>query len=293
MLALTGLAFFGFVSHLRAGRVLLTPWLVIFIVALASAAVVYYSPGNAIRAADFPLRHDLGRSLAGSLSVGLKILWLWLSSPLLLVWSLLVPFAVSRLMSETGRRFTVSKTLLAALLCCTLVMPLLMQFPAWWSMGGWPPPRTVDAIYFLFLVGWTLSLGALTVYYMGKRKQNLLRLPYHPATAVALLLLSGVFTAVVLESKPYQRARTDLLQLARPYNDYLSARYAQIEQAKAAGQYYLAVADYPQALPRTIFFNDIMQDPADWRNVCYAGYFGLEKIKIIRKKSRKNAAGNE
>jgi hypothetical protein len=293
MLALTGLAFFGFVIHLRAGRGLLTPWLLIFIVTLTCAAVVFCSPGNTIRAADFPLRHDLGRSLAGSLSVGLKIMWLWVSNPLLLVSSLIAPFAVSRLMSASGRKFIVTKTRLAVMLFATLVMPLILQFPAWWSMGGWPPPRTVDAIYFLFLVGWYLTVGAFTVYYLERRKQHPLLQPFHPVTAAALLLLSGVFTAVALESKAYQLARTDLLQLARPYHDYLTARYAQIEQAKAAGQHYLAVADYPQAMPRTIFFNDIMQDPADWRNACYADYFGLEKIKIIRKKSRKNAAGNE
>jgi len=168
----------------------------------------------------------------------------------------------------------------------TFVMPVVLQFPAWWSMGGWPPARTVDAIYFLFLVSWYLTIGAFTLRYLQKNKWSPLKQPYHPVSAVVLLLLTGVFTAVILQSKAYQLAKTDLFLLARPYHEYLNARYQQIEQAKAAGQHYLAVADYQQELPRTIFFNDIMRDPDHWRNVCYADYFGLERIKIQTKRKK-------
>ena len=104
-------------------------------------------------------------------------------------------------------------------------------------------------------------------------------LPYNPGVAVALLLLTGMYTAAALQSKAYQLAKTDLFHLAQPYQDYLKKRYKLIEQAKAKGQPYLIVPDYRQALPRTIFFNDIMYKPDHWRNVCYADYFGLEKIK--------------
>jgi hypothetical protein len=286
MLALTGLALLGVVVQLRSGWSILKPWLVILVIALLCFAVVYFSPGNAIRAADFPLRHDLFRSINGSLSVGLKILWLWLSNPVLIVSSMLAPFAIASLLQLSGRWFTVSKTMLVTLMLSTFVMPVVLQFPAWWAMGGWPPARTVDAIYFLFLVSWYLSIGAFTVRYLCPGKWKLIMLPYTRGTAITLLLLAGLFTAAVLDSKTYQLARTDLFHLARPYHDYLETRYKQIEQAKAEGQRYLIVADYQQALPRTIFFNDIMQNPNHWRNVCYADYFGLEKIK--REKHRRN-----
>lgn len=284
MLALTGLALFGVLVRRHAGWALLKPWLPIVFVALVCFAVVYFSPGNVIRAADFPLRHDLSRSLQGSMTMGLKILWLWISSPALIASSLMLPFAVLLLAALSARRFSVSKKMIAVLLSFTFIMPVLLQFPAWWSMGGWPPPRTVDAIYFLFLLSWYLTLGVITLYYLERGKGKCLLPPHHPSSAVALLLLAGLFTAAVLGSQAYRLARTDLFQLARPYHEYLNARYQQIEQAKAAGQYYLAVADYRQALPRTIFFNDIMQNPDDWRNVCYADYFGLKKIKRVKER---------
>jgi len=279
MLALTGLALLGFIVHLRSGWVILKPWLVLLMVALLCFGVVYFSPGNAIRAADFPLRHDLSRSISGSLSVGLKILWLWLSNPVLIVSSFLAPFAIARLYLLSARQFVVSKTMIVVLLLATFTMPVLLQFPAWWSMGGWPPARTQDVIYFLFLVGWYLSIGAFTVHYLHKGKLRFVVQPYRPGAAIVLLLLAGLFTAVVLESRAYQLARTDLFHLARPHHEYLNQRYKIINHATANGHRYLNVPDYQQEYPRSIYFNDIMLNPNHWRNVCYADYFGLEKIK--------------
>jgi len=279
MLALTGLATLVLVAQLNSGWEKLKPWLLILIVALLCFSVVYYSPGNAIRAADFPLRHDLLRSLNGSLVVGLKTLWLWLSNPVLIVSSLLVPFATASLWLRSARLFVISKRKIVALLLVTFTMPVLLQFPAWWSMGGWPPARTVDTIYFLFLVGWYLSIATATVHYLCKGKGSLLMQIHRPAGAISLLLLTGLFTAAALQSQTYQQARNDLFHLAPPYHEYLNKRYQIIEQAKAKDRRYLVVPDYRQEYPRTIFFNDIMSRPNHWRNVCYADYFDLEKIK--------------
>ncbi len=293
MLALTAVSLLGFFIHMRSGWSILKPWLVILVIALVCFSIVYFSPGNAIRAADFPLRHDLSRAISGSLSVGLKILWIWLSNPVLIVASLLTPFAVSRLLQLSNRQlsgesFTVSKSLIAALLLCTFALPVVLQFPAWWSMGGWAPARTLDAIYFLFLVCWYSTIAAFTVRYLGEDKTNPLMQPYHPLIAVSLLVLAGLFSFAALESKAYRLAKTDLFDLARPYHEYLQQRYDLIHQAQASGKHYLIVADYQRELPRSIFFNDIMHDPEHWRNACYADYFKLEKINRARGKSNRD-----
>ena len=296
MIAVTGVALLGVLVHLRSGRAMLWPWMVILAVSLVSFDIVYFSPGNAIRAADFPLRHDLLRSINGSLSVGIKILWIWISNPVLIVSSMLAPFVISRLLQlsggqPSGRSFNVSRPLLAVLLLCTFSMPIMLQFPAWWSMGGWPPARTLDAIYFLFLLSWFLTIGAFTVRFLHKDKWNWLKQPYHPYAAVAVFVLTALFSLAALESNAYKRAKNDLFHLARPYHEYLNTRYEYIERALANGQLYLVVADYQQEYPRTIFFNDIMHNADHWRNVCYADYFGLEKIK--RSHNKRNSGRRE
>ncbi len=288
MLAITAVVLSGVLVHIRSGRAILWPWMAILAVTLVCFDIVYFSPGNAIRAADFPLRHDLWRSIDGSFSVGIKILWIWVSNPVLIISSLLAPYAIIRLLQFSGRSFAVSGPHIAVLLVCTFTMPVVLQFPAWWAMGGWPPARTVDAIYFLFLVSWFVTLGAITIRYLYAGESSAMMQPYHPYAAVAVLALSALFSFAVVESKAFKLAKTDLFQLARPYHDYLVQRYEQIGQALAKEQHYLVVADYQQEYPRTIFFNDIMQDPDHWRNVCYADYFGIEKIR--RAQSKRNSS---
>lgn len=283
MLALTALALSGVVIRLNSDWKMLKPWLLVLAIAVLCFLVVYLSPGNTVRAAEFPLRHDLSRSINGSLAVGLKIIWLWVSNPLLIVSSLLTPFAVCRLYQLSERqtsewRFLQSKPVITMLAVNTLLMPLILQFPAWWSMGGWPPARTVDAIYFLFLISWYMSIVTFTLRYLYPNKQRHDK-PVSGATTFVILFLSAAFAATAIDSKASRLALTDLLHLARPYHEYLQSRYKEIEHAKATGQRYLLVADYKQALPRSIFFNDIMHKPNHWRNICYADYFGLEKIK--------------
>jgi len=291
MLAYTAVALLGVIAHLRSDRAILIPWLLLLVVSLVCFGIVYYSPGNVVRAADFPLRHDLARAINGSMSVGLKILWIWVSNPVLIISSMLAPFAIIRLFQLSARSFSVSKSHIIALLVCTFAMPVVLQFPAWWSMGGWPPARTVDAIYFLFLLSWFVTVGAITIRYLCTEKLSPLMLPYHPYAAVTVLALSALFTFAALESKAYKLAKTDLFHLASPYNDYLNKRYEQIERALANEQRYLVVPDYQEEYPRTIYFNDIMHDPGHWRNVCYADYFRLEKI--TRKHNRRNNAPDD
>ncbi len=279
MLAVTGAALLGFLIHLRSGWAVLKPWFVILVVTLICFAIVYFSPGNAIRAADFPLRHDLMRSINGSLSVGLKGLWIWISSPVLIISSVLATFAIARLYQDSGRTITVKRRHIVALVLFTLAIPFVFQFPAWWSMGGWPPARTLDAVYFLFLLSWFLTVGAVTLRYICADKCNLAMQPQHPLSVVVLLVLAGLFTAAVLQNKTYTQAETDLFHHAVPFDDYMNARYAVIEAAAANGRRYLVVPDYQREYPRSIYFNDIMRNPDHWRNVCYADYFGLERIR--------------
>ncbi|MGB5278923.1 MAG: DUF6056 family protein, partial [Gammaproteobacteria bacterium] len=83
----------------------------------------------------------------------------------------------------------------------------------------------------------------------------------------------------VLTSHGMHRAKDDLFHTAGPWHDYMNQRYLHIEQAVADRQRYLTVADYPRDYPRSLYFNDIMHNPRHWRNLCYADYFGLKKIK--------------
>jgi hypothetical protein len=282
MLALTTIVCLVFIMQLRSGWVKSKPWFILLAITLICFAIVIVSPGNAIRAADFPMRHDLSRSIAGSLTMGTKILWIWISSPLLLTSSMLAPFATARLYQLSDRTFVISKSLLVKLVFGTLAIPILMQFPAWWGMGGWPPARTIDAIYFLFLISWFLTIGAITIHLIPRDKLISGVFFSQPIVSIVLIVASALFTITAVNSKNSQLAWDDLQYHAKPYHEYMTARYKLIEHALAMQEFFLIVPDYHQQYPRSIYFNDIMHNSRHWRNICYAHYFGLQKIKRSR-----------
>jgi hypothetical protein len=158
-------------------------------------------------------------------------------------------------------------------------LPFLLQFPAWWAMGGWPPARTLDAIYFLFLLSWFSTIGAITLGFAAQGDSDTAKRSLQVYQGFAVMLLALGFTLAVLKSPGMQRTKYDLFHAARPWHVYMNQRYLQINQAVAEGRLYLAVPDYHLDYPRSLYFNDIMLNSRHWRNICYADYFGLEKIK--------------
>jgi MFS family permease len=272
---------FMFLASLRQGWRASWPWLLLFLVAVACSAIVYFSPGNAVREATFALRHNLMRSLMGSLGMGVWTLLAWLRSPVFLVATALTPFLTALLCRSPSRPFQPRKKHLAGLIIGTLLLPFLLEFPAWWAMGGWPPPRTVDAIYFVFLGGWLFTVGAITVYFLpdGWREKGT---GFRPVTVAAFLFTVVLFIPAVFTNSRFQHAQMDLQQSAPAFGAYMQQRYDLIGQALKNGQKRLLVPDFDGEYPRSVYFNDILPLSYDWRNVCYAKYFGLEKIKRQR-----------
>ena len=212
----------------------------------------------------------------------MKTLWIWLSSPVLIVASVLAPFAVFRLSRLSKVLISVRNRHIALLVVCTSALPFVLQFPAWWAMGGWPPARTLDAIYFLFLLSWFSMIGAITLRFAAKGDSSLEKLPMPVYADFAVLLLAAGFTLTVLTNPSMQRARYDLFHAAEPWHAYMNQRYELVRQATSDGQPSLAVPDYRQEYPRSLYFNDIMHDHQHWRNRCYADYFGLNHVKRDR-----------
>jgi len=277
MLMLNAVMGLAVIFQLRQGRAEVKPWLLLWVVTLTCSAVVFFAPGNTVREASFALRHDWSRALGGSLEMGLWTLISWLTNPLMIVATLLTPFAVIALMHRSRRRFNITRYALLALLLFTLAIPIVLQFPAWWAMGGWPPPRTVDAIFFSFMLSWFLLIGASSIRFAAQSR--LLSVSSNGYSGSMILLILCVAFAIALFSNgQFQRARLDLSERAQPYHDYLLHRYALIDDALKKRQPYLQVPAFQQEYPRSIYFNDIVPNGGDWRNVCYASYFGLRGI---------------
>ena len=282
MLLVTGLVLLAFLIQLQGGWHRSRLWLLLLLVAAVSSAIVFLAPGNLARTSTFPMSHDLMRSLEGSLVIGLKTLHIWLGSPLLVSATLLMPFAVAGLSGVSRRDFHLNATSLIMLILFTLAVPFIMQFPAWWAMGGFPPARTVDAIFFVFLVCWLVTTSALSMRYLIPRLNSFRHWPESGRLMVVYIICSVLFILAVGTNSKFHRATGDLLYRAGPYHAYMQDRYRLIDGAIERNELFLTVPEYDGEYPRSIYYNDIRPDPGDWRNVCYARYYGVSAIRRVK-----------
>jgi len=268
--AILGLAFF---IHLKSGWKIMKPWAGLLVVGLIGFAVVYFAPGNTLRESTFPYRHDWTRSIQGSWNMGTWTLASWMGNPVFIMASLLVPFSAVRLRQVSPKPPAVHRVSLLMLFLITFSVPFVLQFPAWWSMGGWPPPRTVDTIFFVFLLSWLLFLGALSLRFMPDKITKRI-----VSSSFLFLLLAILFALAIAANSKFKRAQDDLWNRVEFFDDYMMDRHARIYDAIENQQTGLTVPAFNREFPRSIFFNDIRTDARDWRNVCYAEHFGLQGI---------------
>ena len=136
-------------------------WVMITTV-LLGAAVMYFAPGNAVRASYFDTKHELWRSLGWSVLQTGRFTGLWLIDRVLFfTFFLYVPLSrdLSRRVPLFQRSFGLTPlTSTLALLSVTF----LCVFPAYWSTGMLGQHRTLNVAYAFFLPLWFINLTVWT-----------------------------------------------------------------------------------------------------------------------------------
>lgn len=278
MVTLTAVLTVALLFHVREDWRVLNPWLGLFIIGLLCFLLVYFAPGNALRESTFPLRHDWVRSIDGSMKMGWWTLVVWTGNPVFMVTTLLVPFAALKFNSLSPYGLLPGTNWLILLFTSTLCMPFVLQFPAWWSMGGWPPPRTVDAIFFVFLLSWVLLIGGLSLRFIPQALLFSDKGGFNGKAVTGYWVLMILFIGSIAINSKFHRAQDDLWKKTQAFDLYMQDRHARIDQAKNQGGVYVVVPAFKQDFPYSIYFNDIRADYRDWRNMCYARYFRIQGI---------------
>lgn len=272
MLMLLGLLAIGAVVALIARDARRVPWLVSLGAGLAGAAVVLLAPGNGVRGDMFE-KAPLLQAIDYSITNALKWLVPYLLSPAVLVASLLfVPmgWAMSRkLRAMAGGRprwMLGFVPLWGAMIVCAWL-------PAQYVMQGNPPPRTLNPVSMLVLIG---VFGSIVVV-LAQRPT-----PRAGAFALPRGLVSAAqvaFAAVLLVLGNGNAGLVQLKGEARAYDDAMQARYDTIRDAKRRGLTEVAVPPSP-ALPTMLIHKELTADPLAYPNWAAARYWALERIVV-------------
>lgn len=256
------------------------PWTVIIVVTVFSAALLILAPGNAVRAEHaspdagqfwFSFSHAWYHA-GGTLASWLAQPGLWLATAAFLPVALRLVYLDGVGNDANRSRFLVILGMVAALLW-------LSFFGLWWAAATNPPGRALNLIYLVFLCGW--FAGVLEIVGIAARHRRLVytEMCFPAPLRLVSVVVPVLFAGHLLVQGQARNAYGDLLYRAAEYDRAMHGRYESIAREKeAGGEDRRPAMTFPAVAnpPRVLMYTDIQADPGNWRNTCFARYFGLK-----------------
>jgi len=138
-----------------------------------------------------------------------------------------------------------------------------------------PPPRVINVVFLFFLLMAMLSVYMAGLQLLGRFRPVASQL--RSARAWTVLALS----MTLFGDGNVREAYVDLISSrATTYDRELVDRYSTLRAASLRGENATVAA--LTRLPNSIFFRDITADSRDWRNVCYATFWKVPEVRVVR-----------
>ncbi len=242
--------------------------LILLIFVVIFSAIVINSPGNTIRASYYPNKNQIFYAIYKSILAVKSYLGIWL--PFIIVFTFIFfDYFNKKIEIKTSKIFSINPIIVFLIV---FSIPFIGFFTGYWSVGRIPPFRTINIIYFYFLIG--LIYFAFIVFFKLKQNENDF-ITY--SKWVKYLLFIIIFIQLGQENN-IRVAYSDLFSGKAYYYDLeLKNRYKTIQNNSNDILYVPALT----FKPTTIFCGDITNDSKDWRNQCYDSYYKPKTIITI------------
>jgi hypothetical protein len=158
-----------------------------------------------------------------------------------------------------------------------LAATILCVFVVAYGQGGTPPNRVLDIAYALFVAMWLGSIAAIPV------SDTVLGYLEAPPTRV-LNVIAGVMLPISLVTAPnVSGGIADLHYVQTAMAPAIRMRDRDVRSRVAAGEKDLVLDPITYSM-RLYFWYDLALDPADWRNVCFSQYYGVNSVRVASRR---------
>jgi len=253
----------------RNWRRLLLPMLVFF----ASFAISIAAPGNAVRQAAQENTPGVIKAVLMSFESGLEYGADWFSLPVLGMLLFFV-FMFWPALQKAGHRYSMPGLVSVFSFCLFSAM----FCPPIYAMGNVGEPRVLNIIYFAYLLLLTVNL----VYWLGWLSRKLKNRRSEKQLRLAPVLLSACILAVccaltLLKGTGFASigAISALASgEAKAYHDCAVERFEILHDEKISDA---ELEDFP-VKPYLLHFDDITNDPGDWKNEDISTFYGKNSV---------------
>lgn len=269
---LTAVLGMGTVAALQIGSSNFLTWSLGFLTAITGILISFLSPGNAVRYEDNPIPLSYFEVLVRAVDSFESYLFSWMLDPIVLSSGILIlPSAFLLMKSQFFPRELLKMRNVLTIFIVPCLGLIFASFLLLYKVVGYLPPRALNIIYLLFLIGWFLIVPLLLNATSAADEPKLPEYMY--MVVKSLVILSLLFNSSFLI------AAKDVILYAPRYNAELQDRYDKIDQALAGAEKDVQVKPL-KTLPATLYYKDIAADSKYVHNVCQAGLFGLNSIAI-------------
>jgi hypothetical protein len=144
-------------------------------------------------------------------------------------------------------------------------------FPGVYTIGIAPPVRTVNVIYFFFLIIWLFGIVNMMLYF--KAKKLVLKVQ---AKGIHKIFLFVVIIVLLIFPNNFITVYKEIFNgNVYRYNNQMQMRYTEIENGKDTVNVKALINT-----PEILFVADMSDDPNHWRNVSQAMYFNKKAIVV-------------
>lgn len=236
--------------------------------AVLGFAILYFAPGNVVRAKELKGGHDIGLLLLKpwGLVVETSVRYLSISLLILLLWTVPLFKKINHSLSHSMK----SRNSILALGLFGLGFFVLTFVPSVWTMGGLPPRRVLNNTYMMLLL---YVPFLLTI--MIHRLPRLERWANHFSSVAPVSLQRLVFTGCFLFLFNNFYAWKDLVNLPK-FSAAMSERDQMVRTEKNV-DLVLPPLNY---FPTTFFYEDITVKPDDYRNLVFAEFYKLKSVRL-------------
>lgn len=249
-------------------------WLILSVLAIVCFVIVLVAPGNVQRAggAEKALSmtfREFGKSAFGYFQISYGFLF---NIPMLALSGLTVT-----ILTVHGIKGDESKWPLSGWIVLIVWAIAALGVFAVAAMAGLFPPvgRTLDALFFMFIVSWILFLFLNAHRFIEPIRS---RLPTIFLNQVKLGFIVVFLISILLDGN-FRLAFMDLIKHGPAFSQEMQFRNRALKTAAAAGLECTTVAPI-NAIPKTFYWDDLNGDPTDWKIPSMARFYGLKTIAV-------------
>jgi hypothetical protein len=246
-------------------------YFVLLILAVVGSMVVYFAPGNAYRASFQTNNFQFVFSLKSSFREAFDVIshWWWIGGFIILASYKIASSKMSVFSEDWFKSIYLNPFLVLAFIFMVIAAGF---FSCYWSLGLYPPLRTINTIYFYFITG-SVYTGLCTAILLKRFK-----IPDVPFIHYLVLIL--LFVYVIKFPNNISRAWHDLNDgIASAYDRELNNRYKTLQTVDCKK---CAVSKLKN-VPKTLFFSDISEKTDNAMLKSYAYFFNKDSIFVESK----------